>query len=147
MSKKNFLFFNLYLIILALFVYRKVDRFFTRDSVEYLYLQILRDFDIGFYLTYYLNFMQICFSVIQLFPILFFIYQIRLFSQKFWQWLFVFKIIFDITGHPYEIKYLTSLYYYHPSASLIVFLSSIATYVPSYVVWVRYAFQKINTNT
>ena len=130
-----------YTIILSLFIFRKFFILFYSKSPQFTYYFILRGIDQAYSLPYLYNVAQTIFNGIHFIVLFLYIYKIRLFERELWQSLFIFKVLFDITGHSFEIKYIISLFFYNPLICAFVAVTSIATYIPLYVACYRYAFK------
>ena len=109
-----------------------------------LYVNMLAAFDKRFYITYFACALQILLNIIHLIPLALYIRQTPFLNPKFWQYLFILRILFDIVGHPYETKTLTSLYYSNHRILMILFVQTALTYLPSYIACYQYAFNRTN---
>lgn len=130
-----------YFFLLSIFVTNQVISFFAANSPKVLYFLILGTFDVGLYYIYFLSFIQVSLNIAHLIPVFFYIQHISFLPKSFWKKFFILKIIFDVVGHNYEWVYLVSLFHYNPKVFVIVFISSIAIYIPSYIFCYRYAFK------
>jgi len=132
----------IYLIVLTLFVGRKVHNLFLPETATFFYYFILRSFHPLFYITYGLYFLQVTFQVIHLVPVALYALRIRWLDVEFWQHLLILRFILDLSGHNYEIKQIIAISYYEPRIAVFVFLQSILIYVPSYWLCYQYAFKQ-----
>ena len=133
---------NIYFIILLAFLAAKAYRFFSIDSAVYHYFTVLMAFDPSLTILYLINLLQIIINLLHALPVLFYIHRLKIGPPQFWKILLILRVLFDITGHSYETTYLISLYYFDLKICFLVFLLSIATYIPSYIVCWRYAFAR-----
>ena len=140
MSLKRNFFWLVYFVVFLLFIIREAVNFFFSSYPTHTYFEILLGFDAAYVMSYTLNFMQVIFSLIHLLPLILYIERIRLFSPELWRILLVFRIIFDLTGHPYEIYQLTAIYQINPHLTFIILIQIIFIYIPSYIACFRYAF-------
>ncbi len=131
-----------YLIILLISLFTKAWNFFLPASPIHLYFSLLKAFDPSYIFLQTINACQIFLSLLHIFPLVFYIYRIYVFTPKFWQYLFILRIIFDLTGNSYAMKTLISFYNEDPLLGLAVLIQSISTYIPSYIACYCYAFRK-----
>lgn len=131
-----------YIPILALFLTRKAVLLFSDEMPHRLYYEIMYAFNPHFYFQYLCNLAQTIFSALHIIPLVCYVYKRKVLSTTFWQAMFLIKIFFDLTGHAYEMSYLTSLYHQSLLICIIISISSIATYIPLYVACFRYAFKR-----
>ncbi len=131
-----------YFVILATFVGSNVYRFFVPGEQTHLYFTILYSFDPIFLLNYLVNLCQITLNIIHLIPVLLYVFRVRVFNPKFWQYLLILRLIFDLFGHSFEINFLKSLYYHNIKVFLFVLAQSIFVYIPSYIACYRYGFER-----
>ena len=133
---------EIYVVLFALFVGQQAVDFFSPYSAIHLYFRILIAFDLSFFFQYFLNLVQILLNILHLFPLIFFIHHKNYSPSRFWQCLLILRIIFDVTGHPYAVTQLISLYRDDPQLSAIVLLSYLSFCLPSYVACYRFAFRR-----
>ena len=131
-----------YLVIMFLFLTKKVYYLLTPDSQSFFYYFILRAFDPAFHIIYTAHVMQVLLSVIHWIPLFLCIYRIRLLSAEFWQCLFILRCIFEVTGHTFEMNSLISIYHSKPKVFLSVSIILIAPHIPSYLICYWYAFRR-----
>lgn len=129
-----------YFVLFVGLTVRKACNFFAPHSPSHLYFEFLYVFDPVFWGLYSLNLLQIVLNLLHALPLLLYIWRIPLLRPRFWRYLLILRLIFDITGHSYEMNHLVSMYHADPLLCLLVFLSSISPYIPSYVACWRYAF-------
>jgi len=130
-----------YTFIVCFFISRKIHILYSQQSPQFLYYFILRSIYPLYTYVYFLNITQTFLSPIHIVPLVCYIYRIHFLRKEIWQSLLICKLIFDITGHSYEINYLTSLYHYKPIVGILVAIGSIATYIPLYIGCYKYAFK------
>ncbi len=144
MSEKKSWVWESYLVLFSYIILKQAYIFFSADSSIHLYFVILNALNPAFIIKYLLNYYQVVFNLIHLLPLALFIYGKRLFHQDFWGALLIFRIIFDITGHSYELAHLYAAIH---SKSMILIGTSllyILFYIPSYIACYRYAMKKNN---
>lgn len=132
-----------YFVLFVALTVRKAYNFFAPHSPNYLFFEFLYTFDPVFFGLYFLNLIQIVLNLFHALPLLLYILHIPLYRPRFWRYLLIFRLIFDITGHSYELNHLVAMYYADPLVCLLVFLSSVSPYIPSYVACYRYAFRSV----
>ncbi len=142
MSLKKIWLWEIYFFILLLFIFNKAYRIFSPDSSIHFYFSVLNAFHPLLIFIYLLSLIQIFLNIFHCIPVFCYIHKIKIGGPRFWQTLFILRIIFDVVGHSYQIKYLTSLYYFSPKVFAFVFLQSISIYIPSYIACYRYAFKQ-----
>jgi hypothetical protein len=142
MRKKINFFSICYFILMVYFVAERSYSFFSFDSPQYLYFSILKAFDISFVLPYTLSLMQNIFNIFHLLPLALYMMRIPIFSERFWQYCLVLRLIFDFTGHSYETIYIMGLKQYDLSTTVLVLAAGLIPYVPSYIMCFRYAFKR-----
>ena len=111
-------------------------------STAYIYYHVLVTFDKNYSLSYLLNLASAILTVASIIPLFLYVFQIRLFGKRLWQGLFLMRALFDIIGHPYELKLIESVFrmnvwYALGSLSLLLVLT-----IPSYVALYQYAFEQ-----
>ncbi len=141
MKKKVSILWKIYLAITIYIALKGTVDFFSPYSTKNLFFFFLTSFDFSFFLPYYLSFMQTMFTLIHCIPLALYIYRIKPLSPHLWRCLLALRIIFDITGHVYELHYFNCLYHENPSLALIVFTASIIKYIPWYIACYKYAFK------
>ena len=133
---------KIYLLVMLLFIAKKVFYLFMPDSQTFFYYFILRSFDPIFYVTYSAHVMQVLLNTVHWIPVFLYAYRIRFLSTDFWKCLFILRCLFEITGHSFEMNSLVALYYRRPKASLIIFTILMIPHIPSYIVCYWYAFRQ-----
>ncbi len=112
------------------------------DSPLYAYYHILMTFDADFTLFWGLNIASGLLNFISLIPFFLYVFQIKFLKLRIWQWLFALRVIFDLTGHSYEVSFFKSLFYSNPQYALSMILLSLAVYIPSYIACYKYSFRE-----
>jgi len=133
---------EIYLFLILLFIYHKINNLLNPTSPIHLYYFILVSFNKHFLLTYFLFSSQVLLNIIHIIPLAAYTYRVKLFNPKFWQILLFMRLIFDISGHSYEVNHLVSMYHSKPWFAFIVLAQSITTYIPSYFACYTYAFRQ-----
>lgn len=139
--KKKWLW-EVYSFILLFSVLRRAWNFFSPSSPIYLYFYLLKAFHPFYTFLYAVNVWQIFLSVIHILPLVLFIYRVPFGNPKFWQYLFILRIIFDLAGNSYECDTVISFYHEDPLLGLAILIQSISTYIPSYIACYQYAFKQ-----
>ncbi len=132
---------KIYFFVFSVHVLLNMLNLFFPDSLPYVYYHILMAFHPGYRTAYGLAVLQVIFNLITVIPLFLFVFQIRLLNAHLWQWIFVLRVIFDLTGHALEIKFFRSVFH----ADLQTFLSYLFIFlvliVPSYIGCFWYAFR------
>ena len=116
--------------------------FFSSESPLYLYHHILIGYDILFLVAYCYNALSIVLNILSLVPFYLFIYKKNFLTLHFWRCVFIFKIIFDFAGRPYETLFFRSLFYQSTKVALNALGLFILLHIPAYIAFVLYAFKK-----
>ncbi|HLF18560.1 MAG TPA: hypothetical protein VI749_06670 [Candidatus Omnitrophota bacterium] len=146
MTKNQRFIWEVYFLVILLFMARKIFDFFTPDTPAYLYFHILQCFDPLFLFVYFFNVAQIVLNTVLLIPLALFIYQLKIGPPVVWRVLFILKMVFDTIGHSYETTYLVSLFYHSRPIAIMTFLSSVAVYIPAFIAQFSYAFRQEKLN-
>jgi len=142
MTRKQRLLWEIYFLMIALFIARQAFLFFDPGSDVQMYFRILTAFDPYFSFGYYCAFVRVVLAALSLLPLLLFIYRRRLFTPSFWQIYFALLFIFDIMGFPFEMQFFRSIFLDNPLLSLGGLLFAISAYIPAYVAIYLYAFRQ-----
>lgn len=140
MSSKNRWLWELYFYFIFYLALRNSVHLFSSNSEEYLYYFILRNFNPVFYFAYFAHVMQVLLTLIHCIPLALYIYRIRFLNPMFWQFLFIARCVFEIFGHSYSWKMALAYHKSSPPLLVLILLSLILPYIPSYIVCYRYAF-------
>ena len=138
--RKN-IFWELYAALYAGFIFKKSILFFHPESPMYLYFYILWHFDKLFFISYALAIIQLVLDAVHLVPLVAFIYHVRLISPRFWQYLLILRIIFDLSGNSYDWNQLISFYKMDFTTGIYVTLAWAMPCLPSYIANFLYAFR------
>jgi len=131
-----------YLVLIIALAAGKAYNFFSPRSPQHLYFQILYYFHPLFFIPYFLTLAQILFNILHCLPLALYIYRIPLSQPQVWKCLFMLRVIFDLTGHPYEMNTLVSIYHADPPICLLTLLLAVFPSIPSYWACWRYAFRR-----
>ena len=131
-----------YFLLMLLLTVKEGYALFAAHSEIALYYLIVRAFDPIFYMAYSAHIIRLVLSLIHCLPILLYAYRIRFLSTKFWQYLFVFRCIFEVIGHSYEMNSLIATFYINPQYPLVVLIIMSIPFVPSYIACYWYAFRQ-----
>ena len=130
-----------FLIILTVYV-GNVTSILNPQLEAYRYYHILIAFHKEYRLVFGLNVACAITNLTSLIPLFLYIFEIRWLPLRFWQWMMVCRVIFDLTGHAYEFNFLKSLFYVSLSYGLSAALFFVVFFIPSYIACFRYAFIK-----
>ena len=133
---------EVYFLMLSLFIGEKVLYFFDPSSDIYFYFKTLQAFDPSYLLSYTFNLLQVIFSLWMLVPLLLFIYRLRLYPSAVWQAYFTLVIALDYVGHPFEMTFIRSIYADRPLYGMMEFVYQYAIYLPAYLAVFIYAFRQ-----
>ena len=133
---------EIYLVFFAVLILKNTYDFFAFNSPVYFYFLILRCFAPAFLVIYFINLIQTVLNLLHLIPLSLTIYKIRFLPTKFWQYLFILRVIFDLFGHSYDKNILLSFYH----DDFVIFWFSCTRifffYMPSYIACYFYAFKQ-----
>ena len=141
LSAKKLWIWEVYFVLLIGFTLRQAVNLFHPEGTANLYFFILRAFDSLFIFNYFMNVAQVLLDILYFVPLALYIYDKKFLSPEIWKSLFILRLFFDVAGHSYEWNTLISIFYADPIIGLIVLVESVSTYIPSYIVCYRYAFQ------
>lgn len=133
---------EIYLPFFVILAMGRAVSFFAPQTPEHLYFKILYSFNPVFYISYSLSLIQIILTLIHGIPLVLFTFRIPLLKPKFWQYLLILRVIFDLTGHPYEMNTVVSMYHASPRICALTILLAILPYLPSYWACCAYAFRQ-----
>jgi hypothetical protein len=142
MTKSQYLVWEVYFLILALFIAAKVLSFFDPASDIYFYFKTLQAFDMYFLVAYTFNLLQVLFSLMMLVPLLLYIYRRRLGPASLWQVYFTLLLALDALGHPYEMQFIRAAYMDWPVHGIMEFIYQYMIYLPAYLAVFIYAFRQ-----
>lgn len=132
------IYFLIYLAVVA--IYTKY--FFSPESPMNIYHQILIAYDIAFLIPYCFNALSIIFNVLCIVPIYLFICRKNFLSLRFWRYIFILKVVFDIAGRPYETLFFKSLFHQSAREALNIIGILILIHLPAYIAICLYSFKK-----
>ena len=142
MTKNQRLVWEIYFLMLSLFIAAKVLNFFDPASDIYFYFQTLQAFDAYFLLHYTFNLLQVIFSLLMLLPLLLYIYRWKLFAAYLWQAFFTLLVALDVFGHPFEMQFIRASYADWPVHGIMEFVYQFVIYLPAYLAVFIYAFRQ-----
>ena|SRR3989338_8595140 len=111
------------------------------QGTVYSYHHVMMAFDKSYAMIYWLNVTCAVVNVLSLVPFFLFVFQKRFLYPKAWQYFFIARIIFELTGHAYETNVIKSLIFtdlWIAASSLFI---SFAVILPSYIAGFLYAFR------
>ena len=135
---------KIYTVIFALIALNNFVFSLSPESASYRYYHILCAFDRALVLLFYLNIASSLITVICVFPLVLYFWYKKLTPERFWGWLFFFRIFFDLSGHSYEILLCRSTFYMDYRAGLALCGLLILPSIPSYIVHWKSAFTTKN---
>ncbi len=136
---RNFFWFSYYGII-ASHILASTVNFFSPESGIPLFYQILYYYYPIYLLRYLIDFFQIIFSLIQLFPLSLYIFRIHLSNKIFWKATFILHVICSILGNTYAKMQIKSLYHENTTFFTIALIAMVILYLPLFYATYRYAF-------
>ena len=128
-----------FFVILAL---GRAVSFLAPQTPEHLYFKILYSFNSVFYISYSLSLAQVVLTLIHILPLALYTFRAPFLSPRLWQYLFILRAIFDLTGHPYEMNTIVSMYHTSPQICALTVLLAVLPYLPSYWAGYAYAFRQ-----
>ena len=131
-------YFFIYLIVVAIYT----GYFFSPESPMHLYHQILIAYDIAFLVPYCFDALSIILNVFCIVPIYLFICRKNFLSLRFWRYIFLVKVIFDVAGKSYEMLFFKSLFYQSVPVALKIIGLIILVHLPAYIAISLYSFKK-----
>ena len=135
-----------FVFIVYQYTYQCLDFFDPNSRINFYYF-LMREFDLWIFLTTYFSaFMKSVLNFLMVIPLSLFILRRNWLDPEYWKILFAFKVIFDFTGHSYELNELISYYYYtdfafHTWAFYIYVIAKIGVHIPAYWFVYAYAFE------
>jgi len=138
---------GIYFCLFLFYSLKEAFFFFKPNSVIDTYFDLLRSFDHYFIFIYFINCTRIILNIVHCLPLLLYIYQINFLPSRFWQGLFILRVLFELCGHSYEKNFVLSLYHSDPLILLFLLSSILFFQIPSYFACFSYAFvgnKKIN---
>lgn len=141
MSLRKNLFWELYAVLYAGFIFRQALLLFSPESSVYLYFYIIRSFNKLFFFNYSLAIFQLMLDFVHMIPLVAYIYRVPLLFPRFWQYLLILRIIFDLFGNSYDRNQLISLYQMDFTTGVYATLVWLMPYLPSYIANFFYAFR------
>ena len=142
MTKQAGLSWKIYSLLFFFLALANIASIFSSESILYSYYHTLIAFNRQYFIAYYLNVASALMSFFSLAPLVLFTFRIRFLNKHFWQWLFYARVIFDLTGHAYEVKFVKSLFYSNFWPAVLSIVLFIATMIPSYIAHFQYAFRR-----
>jgi len=112
------------------------------ESAVYSYYHALIAFHPDYFLQYAMNVASATLNAFALIPLFLYTFRGSFLWPRFWQWFFILRIAFDLTGHAYEAKLVKSLFISHSGYAISSLLLLLLLVVPSYIACFRYAFRQ-----
>lgn len=132
-TKKKSLAWEIYFYWFAYVILRNVFEYFSPNSIEHQYYQLLNAFDPHFLIPITLNGVQVLTNLIFLIPLAGFVYGFRIGPKILWQFGLLARLLLDFCGHSYDMQTITTYYYEDPNVFLFLILQATAFAVPSYI--------------
>ncbi len=142
MNLKIALRWKIYLIIFSPIAVGNIAGIVNPQSPVYSYYHILMAFHEDFTLFFLLNAASAILTFFSLLPLFLYVFQIHFLPALIWQWFFILRVIFEIFGHPYELKLLKALFYSNIWYAASFLALSLVLLIPSYIACYRYAFKQ-----
>ena len=133
---------KIYLIIFSLFTIGNSASLFCENSYLYLYYNILIAFHKSYLFRYWYAVISNLLNVISLSCLYLFVFRIKFLKVIFWQWVFVFRVVFDLLGHAFEVKTIESLFHNSNELGIISIVLVVTMLLPSYAASFQYAFRQ-----
>lgn len=144
MSRKVNLLWLTYFYFFFIFSIAQASAFFGLDSPSQFYYAVLYSFNSIFALDYFFNVIQVLLTLIHLIPLYLFLYKKWTNNQELFKFLLAFRLLFDITGHSWEVNFLASIYQLNPYLCSTLLAGFALLYLPSYYGCYVYAFKQHN---
>ena len=138
--KKNWFWF-LYLIIFVNFALGRLLLLIHPESPLRNYHVILLPFGTRYSVLYTIDILGAMATALSIIPVFKFGFQSKAVHQKFWQGIFVLRILGDVAGHGYEWKLIQSCFYIDFWAGLSCLGMLILPLIPSYNAHFHYIYQ------
>lgn len=135
----------IYALLLGWIFSAKLLQMIDPQSPKYFYYFFLYHFDNRFYLPYLANWAQIILNLFHILPVIFYAMRIHILPKRFWQAMLILRLIFDITGHNYEMNLYISYFHMKTSIGLLGAATTLGLFLPSYIICFQYAFGNLNS--
>ena len=132
-----------YFVFTVMLATGRAYSFFTPESSEHLYFQVITAFDPKFPAVYILALLQVGVVIFHLVPLALYAFERTLGPRWFWRVMLVLRAILDLTGNAYTKNVLISLYRNDPWLCAVTFLYLTLPYLPWYWACFRYAFKPL----
>lgn len=140
MKKTGFVW-KIYLVTFTLYVLGNAGDILLPTSFLYIYHHALMAFHPVYIIVYLLALGQVFFNLANLIPLFLFVFRIPFLSPRFWQWMLVFRIVFDLTGHSGEMRHLISISHANTEWLISKIAVTLIMIIPSYSACFQYAFR------
>jgi len=140
MKKTGFVW-KIYLCAFTLYVLGNAGDILMPTSFLYIYYHILIAFHLVYIISYMLALGQVFFNLVSLIPLFLFVFRMPFLSPRFWQWMLVLRITFDLTGHAGEVNHLISISYANREWFISRIVLTGIMIIPSYGACFQYAFR------
>ena len=138
------LFWIIYTIFFAILSISRLSLLLSAESPLRNYYIILLPFDIRYWAEYFLAILGAFFSLLSVFPLLFFTFKIDSKHKRLWKVALFFRILGDLFGRNYEWKLILSSYYLDPLAGISCLGMFVFPLIPSYTAHFHYLRSKSN---
>jgi hypothetical protein len=131
---------KIYYFVYVFMMMGKLTAVFDPRSFVYLYYHILAAFNPDYTVRYYLAVFGAVVNAVYLIPLYLYVFRVRLLEKNVWKGLFLLKIIADLMGHSYELKYILSFLATDLMTGLLALVPVAVITAPAYFAGFRYAF-------
>ena len=139
--KKTGLVWKIYLCVFTSYVLGNTGDILIPTSFLYIYYHTLIAFHPAYLISYLLALGQAFFNLVNLIALFLFVFRILFLSQRFWQWMLVLRIIFDLTGHAGEMQHFISIFHANSEWFISRIVLGLLVIFPSYGACFQYAFR------
>ncbi len=134
---------KIYFLYFAAITVNVAAGLFIPSRPIYVFHHVLLSFDPFLGIFYFVRIMCEIMNLINLVPLYIYISKVRWLDRRIWQWALLLRIVFDLSGHYYELVILKSLFYANPAYMAQLVIWAILTILPSYYACFKYAFGKL----
>ena len=139
--KKTGLTWKVYLCVFTFYVLGNTGDILIPTSFLYIYYHALIAFHPVYLISYLLALGQIFFNLMNLIALFLFVFRILFLSPRFWQWMLILRIIFDLNGHAGEMQHLISISHANNEWFISRIVLGVLVIIPSYGACFQYAFR------
>lgn len=133
---------KIYLILYSLIVLGNMVSLFYEESYLYIYYHILIAFEKSYRFYYWYAIIGSFVNLISLIGLFLFVFRTKFLHPYFWEWLFVFRIVFDLIGHSFEFQTMKSFFLTDLQIAGLMAAFTVGLFLPSYLGTFLYAFRQ-----